>query len=70
MPESPETNGTARRAAPTSGGTPPAAAVLTDDAHTGLPGLRTWRAVYFAVVGIFALWVALLAALTFLFPAS
>jgi hypothetical protein len=30
----------------------------------GLPGLRNWRAVYFFVLGSFALWVALLVALT------
>ena len=37
------------------------------DAATGLPGLRTWRAVYWAVTAIFLLWVALLTALTQLF---
>ena len=31
---------------------------------TGLPGLRTWRGVYAAVLVVFAAWVALLAALT------
>jgi len=36
----------------------------TDDAATGLPGFRTWRAVYVAVLGFFALWVGLLALLT------
>ena len=41
-----------------------------DDAATGLPGLRTWRAVYFTVGGVFVLWVALLAALTWLYPAA
>ena len=41
-----------------------------DDNVTGLPGLRAWRAVYFAVVGVFLLWVALLTALTWLYPAA
>ena len=40
------------------------AADAAADAATGLPGLRTWRAVYFAVGGVFVLWVALLTALT------
>lgn len=35
----------------------------SDDA-TGLPGLRSWRAVYLAVLGTFLLWTGLLAALT------
>jgi hypothetical protein len=30
------------------------------DAATGLPWLRSWRAVYLFVLGCFALWVALL----------
>jgi hypothetical protein len=30
---------------------------------TGLPGLRTWRAVYIFIVVIFCIWVGLLAAL-------
>ncbi len=34
------------------------------DAATGLPGLRSWRAVYLAVLGTFLLWIILLAALT------
>ena len=37
------------------------------DATTGLPGLRTWRGVYFAVGGVLVAWVALLTALTRLF---
>ena len=41
----------------------------SDDADTGLPGLRTWRGVYLVVGGIFLLWVALLTALTWRFPA-
>ncbi len=35
-----------------------------DDHLTGLPGLRTWRAVYLFVFGCFVLWVLLLLALT------
>jgi hypothetical protein len=31
------------------------------DHHTGLPGFRSWRTVYTVVLGIFVLWVALLA---------
>jgi hypothetical protein len=34
---------------------------------TGLPGLRTWRAVYFVVLGSFVLWVVLLFALGVVF---
>ena len=34
------------------------------DEITGLPGLRTWRAVYTFVLVFFAAWVALLIALT------
>jgi hypothetical protein len=34
-----------------------------DDDSTGLPGLRTWRQVYAAVLVIFVLWVVLLAVL-------
>ena len=34
------------------------------DEHTGLPGLRTWRAVYVAVIAVFVVWVVLLAVLT------
>ena len=40
-----------------------------DDSATGLPGLPTWRSVYFVVCGVFLLWVALLTALTWTFPA-
>ena len=32
-----------------------------EDETTSLPGLRTWPAVYAAVLGVFVLWVALLA---------
>ena len=39
-----------------------------DDATTGLPVLRTWRAVYTCVGVIFLLWLVLLTALTRLFP--
>ena len=35
-----------------------------DDEVTGLPGLRSWRTVYVVVLGVFALWVALLSWLT------
>ena len=34
---------------------------------TGVPGLRTWRSVYFFVAGIFVVWVGLLAWLTALY---
>lgn len=34
------------------------------DTGTGLPGLRSWRAVYAVVATVFALWVALLTWLT------
>jgi hypothetical protein len=34
------------------------------DDQTGLPGLRTWRGVYTVVLITFAVWVALLIALT------
>ena len=66
-PEPPETNGTRRRRVPALQRPPPVVAVQQDDASTGLPGLRTWRGVYFTVGGIFVLWVALLTALTFLY---
>lgn len=35
-----------------------------DDSATGLPGVRSWRAVYIAVTAIFVLWVGLLTWLT------
>lgn len=35
-----------------------------DDASTGLPALRSWRAVYIAVTAIFVVWVGLLTWLT------
>jgi hypothetical protein len=35
-----------------------------DDAATGLPGLRTWRAVYVFVSCVFVVWVGLLTVLT------
>ena len=41
-------------------GAPPAP---VDDRVTGLPLLRTWRAVYIFVVVAFVIWVALLTAL-------
>jgi hypothetical protein len=36
----------------------------SNDEETGLPGLRTWRAVYAFVLIAFAVWIALLIALT------
>lgn len=39
----------------------------TTDEETGLPGLRTWRAVYVVVLGSFVLWVGLLFALGVIF---
>ncbi|HYO08571.1 MAG TPA: hypothetical protein VER17_06325 [Tepidisphaeraceae bacterium] len=37
---------------------------MIDDQVTGLPGLRTWGAVYLFVVAVFVLYVVLLAALS------
>jgi len=37
------------------------------DEIIGLPGLRTWRAVYLLVLGSFILWVLLLLALTLIY---
>jgi hypothetical protein len=34
------------------------------DESTGLPGFRSWRAVYVLVLAVLVLWVGLLAALT------
>ena len=39
-------------------------AVVVDDDVTGLPGLRTWRAVYGLVVAVFIAYVLLLTALS------
>ena len=39
----------------------------TKEESPGLPGLRTWRAVYAVVFGYFVLWVLLLFGLTRLF---
>jgi len=39
-----------------------------DDATTGLPGIRTWRGVYWVVLGSFVLWVVLLTLLGGMFP--
>jgi len=36
----------------------------SDDELPGLPGFRTWRGVYVFVLGVFGLWIALLALLT------
>jgi hypothetical protein len=41
---------------------PPRLEERTDDESPGLPGLRTWRALYLFVFGWFVLLVALLAA--------
>jgi len=41
------------------GGSPP-----VPDGETGLPGLRTWPAVYWLVIGVFAVVVGLLTVLT------
>ncbi len=38
-----------------------------NDDETGLPGLRTWRAVYVFVLGVFIVWAGLLLALTRLY---
>ncbi len=42
--------------------TPPQPAA--NEEETGVPGLRSWRAVYLFVFGCFLVWVALLAVLT------
>ena len=39
----------------------------TRDELTGLPGVRTWRRVYFWVAASFILWVVLLRLLTVMF---
>ena len=36
----------------------------SDDASTGLPGLRSWKSVYLVVFGSFILWVGLLTLLS------
>ena len=41
-----------------------AATLSATDEPPGLPGFRTWRGVYAFVLGVFALWIALLALLT------
>jgi hypothetical protein len=38
-----------------------------DDQSTGLPGFRSWRSVYWFVLGVFVLWVGLLTMLTRLY---
>lgn len=45
----------------------PPAEEPAEDAKTGLPGLRTWRAVYLFVLGCFIVWVGLLTLLTRVF---
>jgi hypothetical protein len=46
---------------------PSAAPPDSKDELTGLPGLRTWRSVYFFVFGCFVLSVLLLLALTVIY---
>jgi hypothetical protein len=46
---------------------PPAAPPNDQNELTGLPGLRTWRSVYFFVFGCFVLSVLLLLALTVIY---
>jgi hypothetical protein len=41
---------------------------ITDESGTGLPGFKTWPAVYLFVMAAFVVWVVLLVALTTLFP--
>ena len=43
---------------------PPDKSTLPPEEPPGLPGFRTWRGVYGVVLGIYALWIALLALLT------
>ena len=43
-------------------------APASDDEATGLPGVRTWRAVYAVVLGVFVVWLGLLAWLSVSFP--
>ena len=43
---------------------PPPAPEPVDDRLTGLPGFRSWRAVYTLVIASFLLWVGLLLWLT------
>ena len=44
--------------------TPESSVSAPADEPPGLPGFRTWRGVYAFVLGVFALWIALLALLT------
>ena len=46
---------------------PAAASSESQDDLTSLPGLPTWRGVYFFVFGCFVLWIVLLLALTMSF---
>ena len=47
---------------------PPATETLEPpDAATGLPGFRSWRAVYIFVLAVLATWVGLLTTLTLLY---
>ena len=45
----------------------PASRESAEEARTGLPGLRTWHAVYLFVLGCFIVWVGLLTLLTRMF---
>lgn len=45
----------------------PANAAGTDESSTGLPFLRSWRAVYLFVVTCFVCWVVILAMLPWVF---
>ena len=46
----------------------PAESKPREDENPGLPGLKSWTAVYLLVLGSFALWIVLLVALTRLYP--
>jgi len=46
---------------------PTTARLERPDEPTGLPGVRTWRRVYFLVAASFILWVVLLRLLTVMF---
>ena len=48
-------------------GNPGRAGGPVDDRETGLPGLRTWRAVYVFVLVLFAVYIVLLVALERMF---
>jgi hypothetical protein len=46
---------------------PAPSGLSAEEEGTGLPGLRTWPALYVFVVLVFVFWVALLCALTWMF---